>query len=292
MNSFQIKYFLVLCEELNYAKASERLNITQQGLSKSVKALEAEVGVPLFIRNDRCIALTSYGEYARNRLSMVLNNIESIKQELAQMRDSKRKIISLAILEGYCKDRAFTLEDLLGAPPAEMKMVPHICTFEEGVRMLEEEIVDVFVTKGPISHRRLKVINTTYEHFFAVVPTADELSEKPRIGISDLRNKKLIIFNEKYKFYSNFFAKCEKYGFVPKLLNTADEVSAIFLPCILGEGIGIVPEFSVKEELKNIAQIKIVPFEEEMDEQMCFTVLEDTVVPKPVSDYISRWIGE
>lgn len=291
MNSFQIRYFLVLCEELNYAKASERLNITQQGLSKSIKALEAEVGVPLFIKNDRRVALTSYGEYARNRLSVVLNNIESIKQELAQMKDSKRKIISFAILEGYCKDRAFTLEDLLGAPPAEMKMVPHICTFEEGVRMLEEEIVDVFVTKGPISHRRLKAINTTYEHFFAVVPTADELSEKPRISISDLRNKKLIIFNEKYKFYSNFFAKCEKYGFVPELLNTADEVSAIFLPCILGEGIGIVPEFSIKEELKNIAQIKIVPFEEEMDEQMCFAVLEETVVPKPIRDYISRWIG-
>ena len=289
MNSFQIKYFLVLCEELNYAKASAKLSITQQGLNKSIKALETELGVPLVIRKDGKMSLTSYGEYAREHLSCVLDKINNIRNELAEMRSNNSKIISVAILEGYCKDKAFTLDDLLGPTPPDIKMIPHICTFEEGIQMLEENIVDLFIAKGPITDEKLSVLDTVYEHFYAVIPENDSLAEKSLIGINDLRNKKLIIFNEKYKNYKNFFAKCERYGFIPSILNTADEASAIFLPCILGDGIGIVPEFSIRSELNNVKQIKIVPFASEMDEEMCFSVLKGTITPEYIKSYVKFW---
>jgi len=289
MNSFQIKYFLVLCRELNFVKASEELNITQQGLYKSIKALETELGVPLIIRDNGKVTLTSYGEYARSNLQGVLSSIEKTKSELAEMQRSNRRIISAAVLEGYCKDKAYTLEDILGPPPDKFKLMLHTCTYDEGIRLLEDDIVDFFIVKGPVDNRKLNVIDVAYERFFAVIPSGDPLAHNDIIKISDLNCKKLIIYNEKYRFYNNFFTKCKRYGFCPTILNTANEASAIFLPCILGEGIGIVPEFSVRTEMQSIGQIKIVPFEEAMDEEMCFSVLNGTAVPAYLKNYIAKW---
>lgn len=291
MNSAQINYFLVLCEEMNYHRASERLNITQQGLSKSIRALEEELGVPLFKRTTHQLLLSEYGEYARIRLSFVLSNINRIKRDLLEMQESRKRLVSLAILEGYCKDNAFTLSDLLGPPPEQIQIVHYYCTYEEGLSLLESETADLFITKGPVDENELDIIATTSEHFFAVVPVGNELSEKRTLSVQDLKGQKIVIFNEKYKFYKNFNQKCQNHGFVPDVLNTANDASAIFLPCILGQGIGIVPEFSIRPELKEVKQIKIIPFDEEMDEEMCFTVLKGSRPPKTIKRFVEDWLG-
>ena len=57
----QLQHFLVVAQELNFSKAAQKSYITQQALSKSIKILEKELGVPLFERLPRGLALTEYG---------------------------------------------------------------------------------------------------------------------------------------------------------------------------------------------------------------------------------------
>ena len=51
----------MLGEELNYRRAAERLFITQPALSTAIKQLEHQLGVMLFTRNTREVALTELG---------------------------------------------------------------------------------------------------------------------------------------------------------------------------------------------------------------------------------------
>lgn len=73
MNLTQLQYFKELAKSQHYASTAEQLGVAQSSLSRSISALEEELGVYLFEKQGRNIRLTKYGEafyrYVREGLS-------------------------------------------------------------------------------------------------------------------------------------------------------------------------------------------------------------------------------
>mgnify|MGYP000128639394 CR=1 FL=1 len=61
MNTFQLSCFLAVAESLNFARAAEKLNITQPAVTHQIHSLEAELNVKLFRRTTRSVSLTQEG---------------------------------------------------------------------------------------------------------------------------------------------------------------------------------------------------------------------------------------
>jgi len=58
MELWQLRTFRVVAETLNFTKAGERLNLTQSAVSHQIKALENDLGEPLFLRSKRGVKLS------------------------------------------------------------------------------------------------------------------------------------------------------------------------------------------------------------------------------------------
>ena len=95
MTLTQLQHFQTLAHVLHYTKAAEALHVAQPSLSYSIRELEKELGVRLFVKEDRRISLTMYGEqflpYVENALATLSDGTQAVRQ----LSDGSYQVIRL-----------------------------------------------------------------------------------------------------------------------------------------------------------------------------------------------------
>ncbi|MFD8598425.1 LysR family transcriptional regulator [Kitasatospora sp. NPDC059646] len=82
----QVRYAVALADELHFGRAASRLAIAQQTLSAQIRTLEKRLGVPLFTRDRRHVALTPSGETFVRHGRRLLSDAERLVDEVSQTR--------------------------------------------------------------------------------------------------------------------------------------------------------------------------------------------------------------
>lgn len=100
MQIHQIQSFVLLCQEKNISKCSQLLHISQQGLSRQIKALEQELGTTLFIRTTKGVEMTPECKLLLPGFKKIVNTYNSTLRDLSDYQKNKQETIHIAVCPG------------------------------------------------------------------------------------------------------------------------------------------------------------------------------------------------
>ncbi len=123
-----LRYFVVVAEEQNVTRASERLHVSQSPLSRQIRDLEEELGVQLFRRTAKSLALTEPGKLFLNEARAVLLRADKAVQAVRAVAAGQRGQLRV----GY-------------APSLTVELLPNV------LRAFETECPGVRVTLHDLS---------------------------------------------------------------------------------------------------------------------------------------------
>jgi LysR family nitrogen assimilation transcriptional regulator len=84
------EYFLQVAEGGSVSRVADKLGISQPALSRQIRALEQDLGVALFRRHGRGLALTAAGEAFRPRAEAILGQISAVADEISAAVDEPK----------------------------------------------------------------------------------------------------------------------------------------------------------------------------------------------------------
>lgn len=99
-----VEVFLAAAEERSISAAARRLGASVSGVSQQISALELALGVALFDRSARPMALTAAGEMFRRRAQVIVNEAEQAKAELATGDVAGLTLFRLGMVEDFDSD--------------------------------------------------------------------------------------------------------------------------------------------------------------------------------------------
>ncbi|MFG2196522.1 LysR family transcriptional regulator [Streptomyces sp. NPDC048639] len=91
----QLEHFVAVAEERHFTRAAQRLMVSQSGLSASVRALERELGAPLFVRTTRSVELTGPGRALLTEATRALASVRAAKEAVAAVQGLLRGTLTV-----------------------------------------------------------------------------------------------------------------------------------------------------------------------------------------------------
>jgi DNA-binding transcriptional LysR family regulator len=241
----QLEYFAAAAEELNFTHAADRLHVSQPPFSKQIYGLECELGIELFERRRKGVALTPAGKSFLIDARRILEDCDASIRKA--QRISRGDIGELAI--GYMS--ALT-HDFLGkaletwrltAPGIIIDCIEMDSATQERALLEGRIAVGILVPSDRPVLELLQVRLLIKYPVCVALPKSHPHANKPEIPLSLLKDEPFIALNRMYPNYGRWLLKvCERGGFKPRIVKEADGAASALAFVAAGFGVAVVSE--------------------------------------------------
>jgi LysR family transcriptional activator of glutamate synthase operon len=241
MELLQLHYFRTVARLEHVTRAAEELRVAQPALSKTIARLEAELGVLLFERRGRRVALNTYGQAFLRHVERVFIEIEAGRQELADLAGLEHGTVTVAATT------LRLLPDLLGAfrdrYPGVNFRLSQASTAEMQAWLVSGEI-DLCLASAPIAGPGIRAVALFTEDILLAVPPRHRLAGRGRIPLGDVAAEPFISAKQGYWSRDLTDAACRQAGFIPHIICEGDEPGALRSLVAAGLGVAFLPTSS------------------------------------------------
>ena len=179
MSVKQLRAFLAVAHTLNFAHASERLNLSQPALSLTIKGLEEALGGALLQRSTRKVTLTQEGELFLPMARQLLADWDNVEEAMRQSFTLQRGKMSVA---NVLPEALKAFRDRY----AGVNVTVHDVINEQVIEMVREGRVEMGIAFEPSPTHNLLFTPLAVDRFVAIVPRQSPLAKKKQLTWQEL----------------------------------------------------------------------------------------------------------
>jgi DNA-binding transcriptional LysR family regulator len=254
-----LRAFVEVVRQGGFTQAAKKVFATQSTVSKAIKQLEDEIGVPLLDRIGHRSQPTAAGEIVYRRALRMLAERDDLIAELDELRGLKRGTLRL----GLPPVGSSTLFAPLFAIYRKRYPGIDIRLREHGSDRLEQLVasgeIELAASLLPVSEN-FEWQDIRREPLTVLVSANHELSRCRSLEVPALRNLPFILFETGFGLNRIIVDACRRHGFEPCLVAQSSQIDFIVELAAAGLGIGFLPRM-IAEQRKH-SSVKRIPLSE------------------------------
>ncbi|MEL0659674.1 LysR family transcriptional regulator [Psychromonas arctica] len=237
--------FIMVARYKSFSEAARELNTVQPAISRHIAALEAELGVTLFNRNSRDVAITEAGEQLLKDASVILALTKQAKVQVKRAHNGQTGTLNIAHLSSACLTFMAELVRTYKALFPEVHVTLFEMTATQQIEAFKNGRIDIAFSRPLPS-----TINNEFTHhdiyidkLVAIVNQHHELAGQTSINLAELKNQSFIIFNrdEALGLFDETIILCKQAGFSPNITSHPRHMQTLVTEVAAGLGVAIAP---------------------------------------------------
>ncbi|MDM7884281.1 LysR substrate-binding domain-containing protein [Curtobacterium sp. RHCKG23] len=190
----QLRAFLAVADELHFGRAAERLRIAQPALSQQIRRTERDLGVDLFVRTSRSVALTAAGRVLQGRARSLLDQAQRDLDEVVRVGRGEAGRLDVGFVVS-----ALPLGPIERVQAFRQRFPLVRVELTEGysstllARIVRGEL-DLAVLRDPDPDPAVRFLPFRTERFVAAVPRGHRLADRAAIRGTELVDDPFVFF--------------------------------------------------------------------------------------------------
>ncbi len=251
MELSKLRYFYEVAKTGHVTQAAEKIHIAQPALTKAIKQLQEELGVPLFYKRGRRIALTVFGAHLQARLEGLLPQLDGLGEELLQLKQEQRKTVKLNVLAAS----TVVTDAVVGYKKKHPEVVFQLIQNET------ETDCDVSVSMQTAETGGLPAFCERFvmqENIYLAVPKNSAYANRTEIALREVKDERFVQLLGSRAFRNVCDKFCAYADFKPNISFESD--SPVAVRNIIGAhaGVGFWPEYSWGKVSADVVLLPIV----------------------------------
>jgi DNA-binding transcriptional LysR family regulator len=240
----QLRYFVAVAEERHFGRAAKRLRLSQPPLSAQIKGLEEELGVKLFQRSTRQVALTDAGRTFLERAEGILEAVEEAKEAAKGADEGVRGRLEIGFISsatlGLLPPAIRLFRERFGGVEIELREL----TSAQQIDALYAGEIRVGLVRLPLRAPGLRFEPLQEESFLVALPSGHPLEALESVPLEAMVDQPLIFFTRQLmpSLHAQIVELFQRVGAFPNVVQHAVHLQTIVGLVASDVGLAILPE--------------------------------------------------
>lgn len=254
----QIRCFIAVADHLHFGRAAESLSMTQPPLSRQIQKLEKSVGVALFARDNRSVALTRAGEQFLEEARKLIALAHRAPEQAQLIASGVEGHVSLGFTVGSGMSQLGPLVSGLTArlPGVELSLAEMVTS--EQIRAISEGQIDLGIGRPPANAEPLAAMLLEQDDLVLAVPEDHPLAAPGRtVNAADVEGVPVIMHSQSLASY--FYDLIVRYFRIDHstVVQSLSQMTSMLNLVSAGIGIAFVPSSMRKLQMTGVAYVGV-----------------------------------